>query len=316
MINLRYHIVSIVAVFLALGIGLALGSTFVDSVLVSNLERQVDQLEADSDAAVSERNEAVAALDVVVQERQAFEEVAEGVISHGRLGGLRVVMIVPDTVDRTQVVRVRDSLVASNAEFGGVLWLTTSFDLDDGTVRAALAEELRLAGSGVGVVGRALNFLITQALFAPEEAGDLESQGPRVLTTLRDAGLVVYDPSFGGRQLERVGRDDLVVVVLTDADAQGINTSLLLPLFEEFVASGYGGRVLVAEVGSGVEETAAESAAFVDTVRASASLAPGVSTVDSIEDYEGLVALVTTLGDLPRVGHHGRRASAESRFPG
>ena len=34
MINLRYHIVSITAVFLALGIGLTLGSTFLDRVTV------------------------------------------------------------------------------------------------------------------------------------------------------------------------------------------------------------------------------------------------------------------------------------------
>ena len=45
MINLRYHIVSIVAVFLALGIGLALGSTFVDSILVNELKDQVDEFE-------------------------------------------------------------------------------------------------------------------------------------------------------------------------------------------------------------------------------------------------------------------------------
>ena len=41
MINLRYHIVSVVAVFLALGIGLALGSTFVDSILVNELEDEI-----------------------------------------------------------------------------------------------------------------------------------------------------------------------------------------------------------------------------------------------------------------------------------
>ena len=58
-INLRYHIVSIVAVFLAVRIGLALGSTFVDSVLVSELEDQVDKFEADTLAAVAERDAAV-----------------------------------------------------------------------------------------------------------------------------------------------------------------------------------------------------------------------------------------------------------------
>ena len=49
MINLRYHIVSIVAVFLALGIGVALGSSFVDGFVVETLRRNVDSLEADRD---------------------------------------------------------------------------------------------------------------------------------------------------------------------------------------------------------------------------------------------------------------------------
>ena len=52
MINLRYHIVSVVAVFLALGIGLALGSTFVDSILVNELEDQVNQLDVAQEEAV------------------------------------------------------------------------------------------------------------------------------------------------------------------------------------------------------------------------------------------------------------------------
>ncbi|MEC8829048.1 MAG: copper transporter, partial [Actinomycetota bacterium] len=55
MINLRYHIISIVAVFLALGIGLALGSTFVDSVLVNELEDQVNEFETEREEAVRQK---------------------------------------------------------------------------------------------------------------------------------------------------------------------------------------------------------------------------------------------------------------------
>ena len=61
MINLRYHIISIVAVFLALGIGLALGSTFVDTILVNELEDQVNEFEADREEAVKQKDAAVAA---------------------------------------------------------------------------------------------------------------------------------------------------------------------------------------------------------------------------------------------------------------
>ncbi len=46
MINLRYHIISITAVFLALGIGLTLGSTFLDRVTVDTLESQLDERRA------------------------------------------------------------------------------------------------------------------------------------------------------------------------------------------------------------------------------------------------------------------------------
>ncbi len=49
MINFRYHIVSLIAVFLALGIGLVLGTTFLDDATIDGLERQLDGLENDLD---------------------------------------------------------------------------------------------------------------------------------------------------------------------------------------------------------------------------------------------------------------------------
>ena len=45
MINFRYHIVSITAVFLALGIGTILGSTFLDRYTVDQLDRNIRSAE-------------------------------------------------------------------------------------------------------------------------------------------------------------------------------------------------------------------------------------------------------------------------------
>ena len=45
MINIRYHIVSITAVFLALGIGVLLGSTFLDRATVNVLDSQISSAE-------------------------------------------------------------------------------------------------------------------------------------------------------------------------------------------------------------------------------------------------------------------------------
>ena len=50
MINIRYHIVSITAVFLALGIGVAMGSTFLGKATVDQLKTQISKAEKRIDA--------------------------------------------------------------------------------------------------------------------------------------------------------------------------------------------------------------------------------------------------------------------------
>ena len=77
MINLRYHIVSVVAVFLALGIGLALGSTFVDSILVNELEDQVNEFKLDRDEAIRIKDQAVADQNSSLEDNEVLR--AEGV---------------------------------------------------------------------------------------------------------------------------------------------------------------------------------------------------------------------------------------------
>ncbi|HYH28079.1 MAG TPA: copper transporter, partial [Actinomycetota bacterium] len=44
MISFRFHLVSLVAVFLALGLGILAGTTVLDRQIVSQLERQTDRL--------------------------------------------------------------------------------------------------------------------------------------------------------------------------------------------------------------------------------------------------------------------------------
>lgn len=310
-INLRYHIVSIVAVFLALGIGLALGSTFVDSVLVSELEDQVDKFEADTLAAVAERDAAVGLAKEVVESQAEFEELATPTLSSGRLGGTSVVILAPDTVDRVEVDRLRDLIVGSDTDFGGVLWLTTSFDLDEGSIRAALASGFDLAGNSKAAVTRALTFLVAQALFDPGQAGDSTSETPTAMTVLRDDGLLVYDPSFGGGALSEIGRDGLVLLVVTDQSALGLNTDVIFPLLDEVADSGNGGSALLVELdgGAGYGEVLAE-------FRSDPVLAANFSSVDGVDDFEGLLALVAALDQLPEIGHYGQLGSAHGRLPG
>ena len=100
MINLRYHIISIVAVFLALGIGLALGSTFVDSILVNELEDQVDEFEADRQEAITQKDEALAVKDAALAAKELVLE-AKNEIQRGAAAQVER--------HRTELTRERDA---------------------------------------------------------------------------------------------------------------------------------------------------------------------------------------------------------------
>ena len=120
MINLRYHIVSVVAVFLALGIGLALGSTFVDSILVNELEDQVNEFKLDRDEAIRIKAQAVADQNSSLEDNEALR--AEGVKQRQRhdeqLEDLRASSIeeIEAIRDQSEIDRATNNLLLNSIE--------------------------------------------------------------------------------------------------------------------------------------------------------------------------------------------------------
>jgi hypothetical protein len=90
MLNFRYHALSLVAVFLALAIGLLLGVAIGDKGLVSSAEHDVRaSLRDDVRNAQAQRDDARAQL----AERQRFEREAYPGLVGGRLAGRRIALI-------------------------------------------------------------------------------------------------------------------------------------------------------------------------------------------------------------------------------
>ena len=56
MINIRYHIFSLIAVFAALAIGLTIGTAVVRGPLVDNLRQNLDRVEARNDTVRAEND--------------------------------------------------------------------------------------------------------------------------------------------------------------------------------------------------------------------------------------------------------------------
>jgi len=129
MINLRYHIVSIVAVFLALGIGVLMGSTIVDRALVDNLEGQLDRLQRDLEETDAANRAMDSELDRVRALQETFAAEGTGQLFQGRLEDVPVLVLGVDGMDEEPVEELRRALDAAGAQVAPTLWFTEKLRL-------------------------------------------------------------------------------------------------------------------------------------------------------------------------------------------
>jgi Copper transport outer membrane protein, MctB len=145
MYNLRYHIASLVAVFLALTVGLLLGSIVVERGLLSSQQTTlVEGLQAEFDKLRTESSDLKAANDTL----GAFASDAVPRVVSGVLEGRTILVLAsPDTADTaaraSEAVRLAGGTPAI-AAFAG-----SGFSLSDAVVTAAVAKDLGVAPSSL-----------------------------------------------------------------------------------------------------------------------------------------------------------------------
>jgi hypothetical protein len=276
MLNFRYHALSLVAVFLALVVGLLLGVAIGDKGLVSSAERDVRaSLRGDVRQAQDERDAARETL----RERDRFEQLAYPALVAGRIEGMRIALIeLGDGSDRMWDL-TRDALQGSGARLVSVSVLREPLDLGEiadaakGTRYAKLTERndlLHPFGTRIGIQ------------FA---------RGGKLLSDVRGALLAQGSGALAGA-------DGVVLVrspgTLGDADAEAVST------FEDGLIRGL--HALDVPV-VGVETTDAESSQ-VDWFKQHE-----LSSVDDLDDPLGRAALVFALAG--QRGSFGVKSSAD-----
>src|SRR5919106_5710465 len=105
MIDFRYHLISLIAVFLALGLGILMGSVVLDEQLVERLEGRVRGFAESNDQLrrrVSEFDDRVDAL-------TAFTTEAEGRLLGGALTDQRVVAVEVEGTDGSAIDGLREA---------------------------------------------------------------------------------------------------------------------------------------------------------------------------------------------------------------
>lgn len=274
MVDFRYHLVSLIAVFLALALGIILGAGPLQNSIGTALSDQVDSLRESREEA---RLELEAERARTTTYEQGIENLAPSMLS-GTLADVRVAIIVlpgadSDDVDTqrtalelagatvTGTVTLTDALVSStNTE----LWAEAATTVKDNTVAGVLTD----AGmADLAIIGTGLQTLLVNGPDAAQWLVDVYTGGDTQLveinsafTTGSDAAIVVGPRAVDDSTDEQPAEDPTVQQVLT-----------LLTGFADFplVVVGAG------QDGSVVAEARASDAS--------------ISTVDSPEDVTALL---------------------------
>jgi hypothetical protein len=306
MINFRFHLASLIAVFLALAVGVVMGSTVIDRAIVDSLRNQIDKVEKRADA----QRDANSKLQSEVQQLQGFvDAVAPWAVSgtlHAPVALLAVRGIDADDT-KAQVALLRQA----GATATGILWLEPSWNLVDDAQTRALADAVGSPGRTKVAVRRDAEAALAARLVATPAAGQ-----PDVLARLVDAGFLTFEGVDGQGST-------FVAATYPGPDAQmfllgGPAGDITVKPFVRDLASGLVERSaapVVGEVFNGGPGTT--RGAWLAPIRGDATLAASLSTVDDVDVTEGRVASALALSDLLRgvFGSYGYGTGAKQPLP-
>ncbi len=299
MISLRTHAISLAAVFLALAIGVALGSGLLSNTVLSGLRADKNDLQNQIDTLTDDKN----ALNEKLNAAGEFDALMAPRILRDSLAGKTVVVFrTPDAADDDV-----EGLARLVGDAGGTI--TGTVDLTPEFVNANSAEKLlSVVNSPIVPAGKQLS---TTSVDQGSQAGDLlgltllinrdpkvsvvdDAQRDTVLATLRDTGFITYGD-------QRIGAANTALIVTGGAlGADAGNQGSTVARFAAGMAPHGSGTVLAGRDGS------ASGTAAVAVARSDAALSSAVSTVDDIDSESGRLTSVLALSDLAAGGEPGR----------
>ena len=305
MISLRTHAISLAAVFLALAIGVALGSGLLSNTVLSGLRDDKQELQNQINGLTEQKN----AVNEKLSAAGEFDSQMSPRILRDTMAGKSVVVFrTPDAEDDDV-----DGLSRMVEQAGGAVTGTVS--LTEEFVDANSAEKLlSVVNSPIVPAGAQLN---TKSVDQGSQAGDLlgitllinrdpkappvnDQDRDTVLTALRDTGFITYGT-------ERIGAANAALVVTGGVlGDDGGNRGATVARFAAGLAPHGSGTVIAGRDGS------ASGTAAVAVTRSDAGLTTAVSTVDDVDVASGRITAVLALQDLINGGRSGQYGVGQS----
>ena len=314
MINFRFHLVSLVAVFLALALGIVVGSTVIDRAIVDRLSSQIDSVKKRADAERADNR----GLRDQIKGLETFIAQSQPQVTGRRLNQVSVTIVAVRGVPGEDVNAAADLLKASGALVPGVLWIEDGLSATDPGARAKLVKAIGDSGLAIEdlrqVALEALGHrLATGARVA--SASTPATSGIDTLVALSEAGLVSFDTLGGGAVgLDSWPTPNTRMLLIDGSQAHPPPGTVSLPILRAAAAAG--GRLALAEVFRPTPAIKARGAA-VRGVREDPALSRVISTVDDLDELRGQVAMTLAVQELGtgRAGHYGQGPGATSQLP-
>lgn len=314
MIDFRYHLVSIVAVFLALGLGLLLGSTQLAPGVLHGLQRTARSEQSQIDSLLNQRDK----LNTQINRNQQFAQAAEHELLGQLLAGQRVVLITAPGAPGGVVNGISKLLTReAGATVTGQVQLQQSlFDPSPATQQAltTLAQQLATPGttldqgaSPISQAGQVLaGAILTRDAPGQPVAGQHDSAATAVLAGFAARGfLTVSNPP--------PARATLAVVVIPDSPPTASPTNrasqALVTLALQFEQAGEGTVVAGSTAGAG-------SGSAIDVMRTLGRTGK-MSSVDNADTPIGQIVVIQALDQqlTGGSGSYGTLASAGAAGP-
>lgn len=269
----RYHLVTMIGIFLALGVGIAIGTSFVQGTVVEQQTRRLDDLR-------NQYNNQVLVAQESLHSYNEFITALSPRLMQGRLAGLRVAIVqtgdYPDTVRKT-----RDALEQAGAKVNSETALERSFATRAKIVQDAILLKLPTFREPL---------ILGDGSLLKVLAYSLSRGGPDFIGALADARLLRRDGDYS------TPNDWVVIVGGATDDSESRADTVDIPLIAQLKS--YGVRVLAAE-----SRQAAVS--YVAALRSAQ-----ISTVDNADTDIGRLAVVLAM--KAERGNYGVKSTAES----
>ncbi len=313
MINFRYHLVSIVAVFLALAIGLFIGAT----ELRPTTEKRLDTLSAQEKAYIAALHTQISQLQSQLGGDAAFAQSAAPRLLAHLLTGQTVLLITAPGSDQAVISGVTTAIGQAGGRVTGQVALQSQFFTTNTSAErslSALARQLAppglvlASGGGAGQAGAGQQQaaqVIAAALMVKSATDPAASSARTILSGFSSRGYLSVSPANGAQSMPPATLAVVVIPATPPArgDTDPVNIGLIA-MAQRLDAAGDGTLLAGTYPGSG-------AGSAIDAVT-SGTAGVQLSTVDNANTEIGQIVTVWALALL----RAGDKPAAWGAFPG